>query len=200
MRADSIKLYRNTNSFRITYKTNRCLRWAMSQVGTAQNELRGLNSELHMSYTQLVPPRFKKDRDKLYKLLREARQKKLVRNFHWLVIHNRLCALTKMAPAPQIDSDGVPIIIPPPHQRHHIRTVHGTYSSTQTRGGSNRYMRTYTRFLTLCNDSQYDDIWTIRQEEELFNSGASENSDMDMDIGTDIGTQDLFARTNQDSE
>ena len=89
-RADSIKLYRNTNSFRITYKTNRCLRSAMSIVGAAQNELRRLDSELHMSYTQLVPPRFKEDRDKLYKLLREARQKKLVRNFHWLVIHNRL--------------------------------------------------------------------------------------------------------------
>ena len=55
-------------------------------------------------------------------------------------------------------------------------------SSTQTRGGADRYVRTYTRLVTLRSESEYDDIWTIRNEEEIMNSRASEDSDMDTDI------------------
>ena len=49
-------------SFRITYDSIGEARRALVRVGASRNELRTMQSDLHLSYYQLTPPRFHKDK------------------------------------------------------------------------------------------------------------------------------------------
>merc|ERR1712110_128974 len=83
-------------SFRITYDSIGEARRALVRVGASRNELRTMQSDLHLSYYQLTPPRFHKDKTKLYSLISAERKRGRVKNFYFLVARNRLCSLIKV--------------------------------------------------------------------------------------------------------
>ena len=82
-------------SFRITYDSIGEARRALIRVGASRNELRTMQSDLHLSY-QLTPPRFHKDKTKLYRLISAERMGGRVKNFYFLVSRNKLCCLIKV--------------------------------------------------------------------------------------------------------
>ena len=134
-------------SFRMTYDSIGEMRRALVRVGGARNELRMKQSDLHLSYYQLTPPRFHKTKTALYKLISSERKRGRVKNFYFLVVRNKLCSLIK-----------VPRSEPDPPRR-------------DGRPQRNTGRRFETRLVTLSGDS-YDDLIKIQNEEDYLNSEA----------------------------
>ena len=155
MRARSVKFFPPRGgrgpSFRITYDSIGEARRALIRVGASRNELRTMQSDLHLSYYQLTPPRFHKDKTKLYRLISAERKGGRVKNFYFLVARNKLCCLIKV-PTMNIE---------PPLR------------DGRTRNTGRRFE---TRLVTLSGDS-YDDLKKIQHEEDsLGRGGAHENN------------------------
>ena len=83
-------------SLRITYDSVGEARRALVRVGTSRNTLRSLSSDLQYEYFQMYPPRFRKTQEKLYKIISAERKRGNIRNFHFVVISETLCALIKI--------------------------------------------------------------------------------------------------------
>ena len=139
-------------SFRMTYDSIGEMRRALVRVGAARNELRTMQSDLHLSYYQLTPPRFHKTKTALYKLISAERKRGLVKNFYFLVVRNKLCSLIK-----------VPRSEPDPPRR-------------DGRPQRNTGRRFETRLVTLSGDS-YDDLIKIRHEEDSWDTGGAPETD-----------------------
>ena len=135
-------------SFRMTYDSIGEMRRALVQVGGARNELRTMQSDLHLSYYQLTPPRFHKTKTALYKLISSERKRGRVKNFYFLVVRNKLCSLIK-----------VPRSEPDPPRR----------DGRPTRNTGRRFE---TRLVTLSGDS-YDDFIKIQHEEDSWDTGGA---------------------------
>ena len=168
-RCRSVKFFRGGEggrgpSFRATFDSIGEARRALTQAGAARNELRSLSSDTVLSYYQLTPPRFWKEKKKLYGLISGARKRGFVKNFYFLVVRNKLCALMKVPV-----NGGLVTTVP-----YRIRADY--------RG--NLYDARYkTRLVTLSGDS-YDDLIKVEYEEESPNRRAA-NENLTTDEGED---------------
>ena len=147
-RCRSVKFFRGDGgrgpSIRITFDSIGEARRALIRAGGARNELRSQDSDTVLQYHQLSPPRFHRDKKKLYGLISAERKRGLVKNFYFLVVRNKLCALMKV-PA----NGGVVTTVP-----HRIRPGPG---------GNLFEARFKTRLVTLSGDS-YDDLIAVEHE------------------------------------
>ena len=151
-------------SFRATFDSIGEARRALKKAGAARNELRSLSSDTLLSYYQLTPPRFLKEKKKLYGLISGARKRGFVRNFYFLVVRNKLCALMK------VPVNGGRVTIVP----------------YRIRGGDLYEARYKTRLVTLSHSGDsYDDLIKVEREEEESNRRAT-NENLTTDEEEDV--------------
>ena len=90
-------------SLRLTYPTSIAMGRAMKRIGMVGSELKKKQGRLSLSYNQLTPPRFSKERKKLFEIASKQKKDGLIKSFTFVINKNELmCRTTNTGRAPDI--------------------------------------------------------------------------------------------------